>query len=381
MMTLRQLLAVMVALVWVLAGVPAQAASFTAKTVVTIDALSGQVVEDQTGEVPVGPASLAKMMTLYLIYTSVAQGQAAWDDQVMVSANAYRKEGSTMFLRERSRVALKELTYGVGVVSGNDACIAVAEHLAGSEDAFVEWMNETAAEMGLNGTHFGSATGLPAPGQVTTGRDMATLARHLITDFPQVISVLSTRSFTHEGVEQPNRNRLLWKDIGVDGVKTGHTLEDGFHLVASAAKGPQRFIVAVMGADSERSREEIAQRYLMTAFRKFATVAPLMDDEAAAEVVVWKGAQNRVAAVPESPGYVTVLRSQQAQVSVAVTVSEVEAPVKQGQLLGVAQIYVGAEMVREVRLLAAQDVDEAGLFKRLWHSILLMFRELLDKLF
>jgi D-alanyl-D-alanine carboxypeptidase (penicillin-binding protein 5/6) len=381
-MAFCRLVAVAVCAVWVglLAGT-AYAASFTAKTVVTVDAHSGQVVEDQSGDVPVGPASLAKMMTLYLIYTSVSQGQVAWDDQVMISHKAFRKEGSTMFLRERSRVSLKDLTYGIGVVSGNDACIAVAEHLAGSEDAFVEWMNEIAERIGMAGTHFGSATGLPAPGQVTTGRDMAILAQRLLGDFPEVLEVLSTRHFSHEGVKQPNRNRLLWKDIGVDGMKTGHTQEDGYHLVASSEKGNQRFIVAVMGADSENSREEIAQRYLMTAYRKFATVAPLLAGESAARVVVWKGAENMVDAVPDNPGYVTVPREQEDTVSVAVTVSEVEAPVKQGQLLGVAQVYVGTDMVREVRLVAARDVDEAGLFKRLWHTFLLMFRDLLDKLF
>ena len=379
MAMVRQLLGGMLAMMLLLGPVPGMAASFTAKTVVTVDGQSGQVVEDQSGDVPVGPASLAKMMTLYLLYTAVSQGQATWDDQVQISANAYRKEGSTMFLRERSRVSLADLAHGIGIVSGNDACIAVAEHLTGSESAFVEWMNEEAEKMGLTGTHFGSATGLPVEGQVTNGHDMAHLAFRLITDFPEVIEILSTREFTHEGITQPNRNRLLWKDIGVDGVKTGHTQADGFHLVASGKKGDQRFIVAVMGADSERSREQIAQRYLMEAFRKFATVNPLADTRT--PVRVWKGAEKTVAAVPEHAGWITVPREDKDNVSVAVTTTEVEAPVKAGQVLGVAQVYSGDTMVREVRLVAQRDVAEGGLFTRLWDSLVLMFRSLLDTLF
>ncbi len=379
MVMARQLLGGALAMVLLLGPVPAMAASFTAKTVVTVDGLSGQVVEDQSGDVPVGPASLAKMMTLYLVYTAVSQGQAAWDDQVLISANAYRKEGSTMFLRERSRVSLADLVHGIGIVSGNDACIAVAEHLTGSEGAFVEWMNEEAEKMGLADTHFGTATGLPVEGQVTNGHDMAKLAYRLITDFPEVIEILSTREFTHEGVTQPNRNRLLWKDIGVDGVKTGHTQADGFHLVASGKKNGQRFIVAVMGADSERSREQIAQRYLMEAFRKFASVNPL--SSTAVPVRVWKGAEETVAAVPEQAGWITVPRAEKDNVSVAVTTTEVEAPVKAGQVLGVAQVYSGDTMVREVRLVAERDVAEGGLFTRLWDSLVLMFRSLLDTLF
>ncbi|MBI5135939.1 MAG: D-alanyl-D-alanine carboxypeptidase [Nitrospirae bacterium] len=366
----------------VLAGAaPAWAVSYTAKTVVTMDALSGQVVESQSGDAPVGPASLAKMMTLYLVYAAVAEGHANWDDPVLAGSNAFHKEGSTMFLREGERVTLRELAYGIGVASGNDACIAVAEFLSGSEDAFVTRMNETAARIGMKHTHFGSATGLPAEGQVTTGEDMARLAYHLIADFPPVIEVLSTQYYTHGGVRQPNRNRLLWKNIGVDGVKTGHTEEDGFHLVASAQKGEQRFIVAVMGADGETSREEIAERYLLAAFRRFATVRAIKPGEPVAQVVVWKGAADSVGAVPDGPVFVSVPREREAEVTVAATVAELEAPVAKGQVVGTAQVYVGTEVVREVSLVADREVPEGGFFTRIWDALVLMFRALLDKLF
>lgn len=356
-------------------------AALTAKAVAVMDAVSGEIVESTNGELSLGPASLAKMMTLYLIHTAVANGQATWDDEVWISEKAWKMGGSKMFIRAGDRIPLKRLATGIAVVSGNDACIAVAEHLSGSEEAFVAWMNEEAQRLGLNQTRFGTATGLPAPDQHTTADDMARLGRALVTDYPEAIALLSTRTFTHEGITQRNRNGLLWKNIGVDGIKTGHTEESGYHLVATAARGDDRFITVVMGAEGEREREMIAQRYLTAAFRKYVTLTPLSPEEPLAEARVWKGEADRVALVPAEARALTVERGQEDQVSVTTEFDEVVAPVRQGQEVGMARVLLGDEVVREVPLVAARDVEPGGFFKRLWHAIVLAFRHLLDVLF
>ncbi|MFQ5510083.1 MAG: D-alanyl-D-alanine carboxypeptidase family protein [Leptospirillia bacterium] len=370
--------------IWMLAfaAIPGVSqAALTAKSMVVMDAVSGQIVKSEKGTDPVGPASLAKMMTLYLTFTAVSDGQVAWDDPVLISNKAWGMGGSKMFIREGTRIPLKRLVTGIAVVSGNDASIAVAEHLSGSEEGFVAWMNEVAGELGLTGTRFGTATGFPAPGQVTNAEDMARLGRALITDFPESIELLSTKKFTHEGITQNNRNRLLFRDIGVDGIKTGHTEDSGFHLVASAKKDDQRFIVAVMGADSEAARETIAQRYLMAAFRTWATVSPLDLEQPVAVAKVWKGGEDSVAAVPEKAAYFTVKRKAEAEISVTAEVEEAVAPIEKGQVLGVAHVMLGEEELATVNLVAAQAVEEAGLITRFWHSIVLSFHSMLDTLF
>ena len=366
-------------LIW--ATAPAHAAKSRARAVVVMDALSGQFVEEIDADRKVGPASLAKMMTLYLIYLAVEQGQVTWDDEVLISAKAWGTGGSKMFVRERDRIPLKKMAQGIGIVSGNDACIAVAEHLSGSEEGFVEWMNEEGAKIGLTDTYFGTATGLPVRRQITTARDMARMGRALITRFPASLDILSTLEFTHEKITQPNRNGLLTKGIGVDGIKTGHTEGSGYHLVASAKKGDQRFVVVIMGTKSQSAREEEAQRYLMTAFRTFATIDPLKTGAPIAEAVVWKGAADTLSVVPEEIGFVTVRRGQESTVSVTYELPDVVAPVTVGQQVGTLQVHVGEEVVREVSLVAANGVEQGGLFKRLWHGLLLFLSGWLDKLF
>jgi len=289
--------------------------------------------------------------------------------------------GSKMFTRVGDHISLKDLVRGIGIVSGNDACVAVAEHLAGSEEAFVAWMNEEGQRLGLKNTHFATATGLPAPDEYTTADDITRLARALITDFPPVLEVLSTRTLTHEGIKQDNRNGLLWKDIGVDGVKTGHTEEAGYHLVATAQRDDERFVVTVMGADSQKAREAIAQRYLMSAFRKYVTVTPLDPEQPVAQAVVWKGKEDRLDVVPADSGALTVERGQEDKVQVTTDVPEVIAPVQAGQQLGTAKVLLGDQVVHEVPLVAAHDMPEGGFFKRLWDAIVLAFRHLLDALF
>lgn len=365
------------------AGPPRQAAAATAtaKAVVVMDAVTGQVVEEENGDLQVPPASLAKMMTLYLIYSSVAKGQAKWDDQVWISEKAWRTGGSKMFVKVGDKVPLLELTHGIAIVSGNDACIAAAEHLSGSEEAFAQWMNDEAAKLGLTHTHFADSTGLPAPDQVTTARDMALLARHLVSDFPQSTELLSTKSYTYGGITQPNRNGLLGRALGVDGVKTGHTEEAGFHLVVTAARDGDRFVVAVMGADSEKGREMIGQRYLMDAFRKFVTVRPLNPEVPVAQLVVWKGQANTLAAVPATTGALTLARGEEDKVSIEPEVGEVVAPIHKGDAVGKVKVLKAGQVVEEVDLVAADDVGPAGFFKRLWHSIILAFRHVLDVLF
>ncbi len=359
----------------------AWAETMTARTVVVMEAHSGQVVENLHGEEPVGPASLAKMMTLYLIFTAVKDGQASWDDKVLISKRAWKMGGSKMFIKAGDRITLDRLAHGIGIVSGNDACIAVAEYLSGSEDGFVQWMNEMAGKLGLERTHFGSATGLPAPRQITDGHDMVVLARALLADFPQVLEILSTRSFTNEGITQRNRNGLLWMDIGVDGMKTGHTEASGYHLVATAQKGNQRFIAGVMGAGSAKAREAIAQRYLMTAFRKYETVSPVVTTESPGEARVWKGAVEQVAVYPAEEVFLTVPRGQKEDITVTLQLAELVAPVTVGQTAGSLQVYLAGKQVRQVALLTGAEVAEGTLWQRLWDSVVMSGRDLMDSMF
>ncbi|MDH5527050.1 MAG: D-alanyl-D-alanine carboxypeptidase [Nitrospirota bacterium] len=364
-----------------LATTPAHAAPKAVSAVVVMDAVTGQVVESMEPDKKIGPASLNKMMTLYLLYSSVRDGLAAWDDTVRVSRNAWNPEGSKMFLREGEQVTLRELAVGIAVASGNDACIAVAEHLAGTEPEFVKWMNETGQKLGMTATTFGTATGLPARNQWTTAHDMAVLGRALITDFPDSIAVVSTREMKHDGIAQNNRNLLLWRDMGVDGIKTGHTEGSGYHLVSTAKKGDQRFVVVVMGARTEQARANLSQRYLLSAFQRYATVSPVTPGEPMGEARVWKGMGEQVTVVAKDKTWLTVRRDDVDKLTVETEMRELEAPVAAGQPVGMARVKLGDQVLGEVELVAAEDMAQGGVVSRLLDSVILGSHDFLDKLF
>ncbi|MDH4229364.1 MAG: D-alanyl-D-alanine carboxypeptidase [Nitrospirota bacterium] len=358
------------------------ASTSAARAVVVMDALSGQVVEAINPDDLIAPASLAKMMTLYLVFDAVREGRATWGDRVLVSRAAWRPEGSKMFLRAGETVTLHDLALGIAVVSGNDASIAAAEHLAGTTGEFANRMNLTAQRLGMAHTRFVTVTGLPAPEQVTTAYDMALLGRALVSDFPESIPLLSAREMTHEKVRQTNRNLLLWRDIGVDGIKTGHTEESGYHMVATAQRDGQRFIVAILGAPGEQVRANLAQSYLQGAFSRYATVDAMSGQGVqVAQSKVWKGAGDSVSGVPREKAFVTVRRDQLDKIQVATTMTDVVAPVAKGQMVGKATISLDGQVVREVDLVADEAVAEGSLPTRLWDTVILTSHDMLDKLF
>lgn len=248
------------------------APSLAASSYLLIDGRSGTVIVESNSDEPLPPASLTKLMTAYLIEKELKSGAISMDDQVPVSVKAWKTEGSRMFIREGTQVSVSDLLKGIIIQSGNDASVAMAEYLAGSEPAFAELMTAEAASLGMNSTQYFNATGLPAEGHLTTARDLATLAREIIYTHPDLYSLYSERSFTYNDIKQNNRNRLLWRDPSVDGLKTGHTSEAGYCLVASAVRNDMRLISVVMGTSSSQAREQETSKLLNYGFRFFEGV-------------------------------------------------------------------------------------------------------------
>jgi D-alanyl-D-alanine carboxypeptidase (penicillin-binding protein 5/6) len=360
----------------VLSASPARGQEYSlridAKSAFLLDGLSNQVVFEQNSQERVGPASLSKIMTLHLAYDALKNGKVHLHDEVIVSKKAWSTGGSKMFVKVGKRVKWIDLLKGIVVSSGNDACVALAEHLAGEEEVFVARMNEKARELGMKDTRFLNSHGLPAPGQYTTARDMALLASYHVETFPELLEIYSLKEFEFAGIKQFNRNDLLWRDEDVDGLKTGHTKESGFHIVATAKKVNQRFIAVVMGAGSEASREKEASRLLEYGFRNFSTVIVFEKGEILKEVRVWKGKGGRLNLVASTSGIVTVPRKEKESISSSLQIQrKILAPVLEGDKLGKAIIEGEGTILKEVDLLAESEVPKAGFLIRIWHSFLL----------
>jgi D-alanyl-D-alanine carboxypeptidase (penicillin-binding protein 5/6) len=348
-----------------------------AKSAVLLDGLSNQVMFEQNSQERMGPASLSKIMTLHLAYDALKKGNVHLHDEVIVSEKAWRTGGSKMFIKVGKGVKWIDLLKGIVVSSGNDACVALAEHLAGEEEVFVARMNEKARELGMKDTRFLNSHGLPAPGQYTTARDMALLASYHVETYPELLEIYSLKEFEFAGIKQFNRNDLLWRDEDVDGLKTGHTKESGFHIVATAKKVNQRFIAVVMGAGSEASRKKEAGRLLEYGFRNFSTVTVFEKGERLREVRVWKGKGSRLNLVAATSGIVTVPRREKESVSSSLQIQrKILAPVLEGDKMGKAIIEGEGKILKVVDLLAERDVPKAGFLKRIWHSFLLFFVQL-----
>ena len=346
------------------------------KSAVLIDVNSGEFLYGQNPDERIKPASFVKLMTLFLIFDGVDQGQVLLQDKVWISEKAWRTGGSKMFVRQGDRIPLEELIKGIAVVSGNDACVAVAEFLQGNEKAFVAKMNEKIHELHLENTQFQTVNGWPAPDQYTSARDMALMARAYLEAHPQAIQYHKIKEFTHENIRQKNRNGLLWRDPTVDGLKTGHTENAGFHLLATAKRGDQRFIAVVMGVKSEAIREREALRLLNYGFRNFASVSLFKQGDVLAKLPVWKGTLGQVELAASDSGIVTVPVDQQADISWQVKVPErLFAPIKSGQNIGEAVIASKEKVFKTVPLVAVQDVPLAGFFKQVFHSAVLVSKD------
>jgi D-alanyl-D-alanine carboxypeptidase (penicillin-binding protein 5/6) len=335
-----------------------------AKSAVLMDGLTGQVLYEQKPDLRIAPASFVKVMTLYVVLDAIRAGQMKLDDMVTVSEKAwkrtYKTDSSSMFLNVGERVKVDDLLKGVAIASGNDACIALAEHLAGSEEAFVSKMNEKAKLLGLKDSQFRNPDGMPAEGQYTTAMDMATLAKRYIEDHPEALVYHSTVEFEYNGIHQENRNTLLQKNIGVDGLKTGHVEEAGYHLAATAKRDGQRMIAVVMGCDKMRKRGPEAQKLLEYGFKNFSTVEAVKKGATFGPVKVRRGKLNQVALVAAEGGWVTVGRGKENSVSAVPQLPPfVVAPIQKGQVVAKVSVQNEGKVAKEVNLLASSDVEKS----------------------
>jgi D-alanyl-D-alanine carboxypeptidase (penicillin-binding protein 5/6) len=294
---------------------------------------------------------------------------------VTISERAWRAEGSRTFVEVNKQVPVEVLIKGIIVQSGNDATIALAEHVAGDERTFAEMMNQHARRLGMQNTHFTNSTGLPDPDHYTSARDLNILTRALIRDFPQYYPWFKLKEFTYNNITQHNRNLLLWRDPSVDGVKTGHTQEAGYCLVASAEREGMRLIASVMGTPSEKARANVVQALLGYGFR-FFTTQKLKDAGKLAEARVYKGKQNRLDLGVTEPIYATVPKGEEGKLTTALEIApQIIAPVQQGQVLGKLKVQLGEQTMAEYPLVALQEVPEAGFFGKWFDEGLLKAQE------
>lgn len=343
---------------------------------ILIDANTGKVLIENNADQQLPPASLTKIMTSYLVASDIASDKIKEDDQVPISVTAWKKGGSKMWVREGTSVSVIDLLRGVIIQSGNDASIALAEHLAGSEGAFSDVMNQQAALLGMSGTYYSNATGWPDEGHLTTARDLALLSRALIQDHPHYYKIYSEKYFKYNGINQPNRNRLLWRDRSVDGLKTGHTEEAGYCLVASAVRNGTRLISVVMGASTEESRAQESQKLLAYGFRYYETGKIYSAGDIVEEDVrVWYGAENKVNLIVPEDVYLTIPKGSQKDLNAKILLDEmIEAPIFEKQEIARISISLEGEQLLELPVSAQRAIDEASLFMRLWDAIEIWFR-------
>jgi D-alanyl-D-alanine carboxypeptidase (penicillin-binding protein 5/6) len=346
-----------------------------AQAYLLLDVASGQVIAAENAEERREPASLTKLMTAYLAFAALRDKSITPSQQVTVSTAAWHAEGSRMFIEPRKAVAVDELLRGMIVQSGNDASIALAELLAGNEAAFAAKMNAEAARLGLANTHFENATGLSQPKHYSTATDLARLSAALIRDFPDDYKLYSLREYRYNNVSQSNRNRLLWIDPHVDGLKTGHTEAAGWCLVASAKRGERRLLAVVLGAASEAARAAEAQKLLNYGFQAYDLVQLYPSEKPVSSLRVWKGESKDVAAGFVADKYVTLPKGKAEKLQLTMTATEpLLAPVTKGQLVGSVKISLEGSPVAEFPLVALADVPQANMIGRAWDTVRLWFR-------
>lgn len=345
-----------------------------------MDYASAQILGAENPDVRVEPASITKMMTGYIVSAELAAGKIKLEDPVRVSEHAWRAggagtDGSTTFLKVGSQVPLKDLLYGMIIQSGNDAAIALAEHVAGSEETFARLMNEYAARLGMKDTHFMNATGLPDPQHYSTAHDIAILARHVIHDYPSEYRIYAIKEFEWNGIIQHNRNALLWRDASVDGLKTGHTKEAGYCLTTSAKRGEQRLIAVVMGAGSDKQRADDNQALLNYGFRFYETHALYAAGKPLATPQVWKSTVKQLPLGVNEDVLVTLPRGRYDDLKARLQVpGRLIAPYTKGQQIGSLDVTLDGKTLLQRPLVALEDAPEAGFFGRLSDGIWLWFK-------
>ncbi len=350
-----------------------------AKSYVLMDAATGKVLVENNGDQRLPPASLTKLMTAYIATLEIRKGKIGEQDLVPISEHAWRtggaaSGGSTMFLPLNSQATVDDLLHGVIIQSGNDASIALAEYIAGSEDAFADMMNETAARLGMTNSHFMNATGLPHPEHYSSAHDMAILARAIIDEDQAHYAIYAQKEFVWNNIKQGNRNLLLWRDKTVDGLKTGHTEEAGYCLVASAVRDGARMITSIFGTASESARAAETQKLLTYGFRFFESRTFYKQGQELAQAQVWKGQTRQVKAGLGKDLSLTLPKGQLDKLQAAMVLNpQLTAPIAQGDVIGKVEVKLGDELVHSADLIALEAVEQGSFFRRLWDSISLFF--------
>ena len=348
--------------------------SLNSKAYILVDANSGKVIAEKDSELRLPPASLTKVMTLYVVSKALANNQIHLDDTVRVSKNAWKIGGSRMFVKEGQMVTVEDLLKGIIVDSGNDACVAIAEHLGGSENGFTELMNVQAKNLGMNNSHFTDTTGLPNENLYTTAKDLATLSRAIVNDYPQYYHWYKEKWFTFNGIRQPNRNRLLWRDNQVDGIKTGHTNDAGYCLISSAKHNDMRLIAVVLNSPSESTRADDSEKLLNYGFRFFETHQLYKANQAISKVKLYKGNNKDISLGLNEDRFITIPNGQYRKLVVSSNIPEfVEAPIKKGQSIGELIVKFDDKVIDSQPLYALSEEQSGGFYTRAIGAIQIMF--------
>ena len=351
-----------------------KAPSTGAKSFVIQDFHSGRIIAEENADTPVEPASITKMMTAHIVFNELASGNLALSDMVTISEKAWRTPGSRMFVEVDTQVSVEDLLQGIIIQSGNDATVAMAEHIAGSEDTFAAMMNRDAEELGLTGSHFVNSTGLPDPDHYMTAADIARLASLVIAKHPEYYKWYSQKEFTYNEITQYNRNKLLWRNENVDGVKTGHTESAGYCLVTSAKKDGMRLITVVLGTESANARIDSSQALLNYGFRFFETHKLYEPGTQLTSTRIWKGNVESVSLGLDEALYVTIPRGQYDSLDASMSINnQIIAPVPTGTALGTVQVKLGDTVISEQELVSLSSVDEGSFWQRISDEALLYF--------
>ncbi|SFU34332.1 D-alanyl-D-alanine carboxypeptidase family protein [Halomonas korlensis] len=348
---------------------------------ILMDANSGRILVDHNADERLPPASLTKLMTAYLVERELDRGNIALDDMVDISEKAWRTGGSKMFIEVGTEVSVEQLLNGIIIASGNDASVAMAEYLAGGDAPFADMMNQHATRLGMENTNFVNATGLPGDNHYSSARDMALLAQHIINDYPEHYAIYAEKEFSFNDINQPNRNRLLWRDPSVDGLKTGWTTEAGYGLVASAKRDDMRLISVVMGTDSEEARAQETQKLLSYGFRYFETLELYERGAVLNTPRVWGGDKNELRVGVGQDIHMTVPRSRNTELTARLDIwPDLMAPISTGDQVGTLEVRLGDEAVGERSLVALEGIEEGGIFKRLFDQVQRFFTNLFSNL-
>ena len=337
---------------------------------------SGHVISTKNSNMRIEPASLTKIMTAYLSFKALKNGHLSLTQTLPVSEIAWKVEGSKMFIEPNMPVMVDELLHGMIIQSGNDASIALAEGIATTEMQFSEMMNKEAQRLGMKNTHYMNATGLPDPQHYTTAEDLAILATALIHDFPdQYQRLYSVKEYTYNKITQPNRNRLLWLDPSVDGMKTGHTESAGYCLISSAKRDGVRRISIVLGATTDAARAAESQKLLNYGFQYFDSKLVYRQGQAINQIKVWKGNENQVAMTVADDLFLMVAKGDYVNVKVSTSIKQpLIAPIKKGQVIGAVKFTLNGNVIQERNLVATKSIEAAGIFGRTWDSIKLLLQ-------